>query len=160
MNKKIQKSKAYTKKSKTSNSTARNTKARNTKKAKEVFLTKERLEIFKKNCQKIINMKNTELKEILRTNDQSMTGNKDILLSKVAYGMTFGRIPKCETCNGGRPFFNLENGEYTCKGYQDDTDWVECGEVVQFEDMEPKMLKWEMKSIPTEDEEEDIDSDC
>lgn len=45
---------------------------------------------------------NQELKDLLRKNLQSMSGNKDELIYKCADGATLGRIPRCPTCFGGR----------------------------------------------------------
>lgn len=155
MNKPIHKSKSKTSKTKVTNSKARNRKAKVTKKAASVFLNKQRLKSFRKAVKKIQGMTNKKLKDILRANEQSMTGNKDILFSKVAHGMVFGRIPKCSNCSGGRPFFNLQTGDYTCQGYQDDTDWIDCGTVKPYSDLKDQMLPWEMSPITTEDESEE-----
>lgn len=45
---------------------------------------------------------NAQLKDILRKNLQSMSGNKDDLVLKVADGIVLGRIPRCPNCFGGR----------------------------------------------------------
>ena len=45
---------------------------------------------------------NQQLKDILKKNLQSMTGNKDDLVYKCADGATLGRIPRCPNCFGGR----------------------------------------------------------
>ena len=39
---------------------------------------------------------------MLRKNLQSMSGNKDDLILKVADGIVLGRIPRCTNCFGGR----------------------------------------------------------
>ena len=124
------------------------------------FLSGSRLTKFQTNVKKIASakMKNTILKGILRYNRQSMSGNKDILFAKVAHGMTFGRIPKCENCQNGRPFFNLANGKYKCNGYHDDGDYIECNKTWTHEQMKPQLLEWTMKSgHPDQGETEDVE---
>ena len=52
---------------------------------------------------------NQFLKDLLRKNMQSMSGNKDELVYKCADGATLGRIPRCPKCFGGRYFcFNSD----------------------------------------------------
>jgi len=63
---------------------------------------------------------NQQLKDILRKNLQSMSGNKDDLIYKVADGIVLGRIPRCPNCFGGRPKFDFKAGTYYCSGYRDD----------------------------------------
>lgn len=161
MNKPIQKRKTRvsTRKAAPTKSRAKEVKSRKNAKAVSQFLTENRAARFRKAVTKIQSMTNQELKDILRANQQSMTGNKNILFSKVAHGMVFGRIPKCSNCSGGRPFFNLATGEYTCHGYQDDCDYVECGHVQTYDVMKNRMLPWEMSPITTEDEDEEEESD-
>lgn len=43
---------------------------------------------------------------MLKKNLQSMSGNKNDLVAKVADGQVLGRIPKCPKCFGGRPKYN------------------------------------------------------
>ena len=45
---------------------------------------------------------NQALKDILRKNLQSMSGNKEDLILKVTDGIVLGRIPRCPNCFGGR----------------------------------------------------------
>ena len=45
---------------------------------------------------------NQQLKDLLKKNLQSMTGNKDDLIMKCADGSVLGRIPRCPKCFGGR----------------------------------------------------------
>ena len=45
---------------------------------------------------------NQKLKDALKNNLQSMSGNKDELIRKVADGIVLGRIPRCTACFGGR----------------------------------------------------------
>ena len=129
------------------------------KTTKQQFLTGDRKAKFTKAVKKILHFKNQKMKDILRANKQSMSGNKQVLYSKIAHGMAFGRIPPCTNCGGGRPKFNLQTGEYTCIGYQDDTDYVECNQVVSYDEMAPLMLKWEQSPIQTEESEEENSDD-
>lgn len=98
---------------------------------------------------------NDKLKKLLKANDQSQTGNKQVLIAKCAFGMVFGKLPRCPECHGGRIKFRLsgENGDlasltalyggasakdhdedktvadkqvYYCSGYFDDDEKVEC----------------------------------
>ncbi len=48
---------------------------------------------------------NQQLKDLLKKNLQSMTGNKDDLVSKCSDGSVLGRIPRCPKCFGGRYFY-------------------------------------------------------
>lgn len=54
---------------------------------------------------RISDFSNQTLKDILKKNLQSMTGNKDELIEKVADGIVLGRIPRCPKCFGGRYSF-------------------------------------------------------
>jgi hypothetical protein len=72
---------------------------------------------------------------------QSMSGNKDELIEKVADGRVLGRIPRCPKCFGGRPKFTFRAGTYHCSGYRDDTDFINCHNT--FELNEITREKWE-----------------
>jgi hypothetical protein len=74
---------------------------------------------------------NQKLKDLLRSNLQSMTGNKDELILKCADGATLGRIPRCPKCFGGRPKFDFHKGTYYCSGYRDDEDFKNCQSTFQ-----------------------------
>lgn len=66
-------------------------------------------ETFKSLKDKFSGFSNQSLKDLLRKNMQSMTGNKDELVFKCADGATLGRIPRCPKCFGGRYLFaNLD----------------------------------------------------
>ncbi|CAD8073699.1 unnamed protein product [Paramecium sonneborni] len=80
---------------------------------------------------------NQEIKDNLRKNLQSMTGNKDELLNKIADGIVLGSIPRCPHCFGGRPKFNQATGSYFCVGYRDDTDFKFCNKVITSLDRTP-----------------------
>ena len=78
---------------------------------------------------------NQALKDLLRKNLQSMSGNKDELVYKCADGATLGRIPRCPNCFGGRPKFDHKKGTYYCSGYRDDTDFHNCHSTFQKGDL-------------------------
>ncbi|EAS04828.1 poly polymerase and DNA-ligase Zn-finger region family protein, putative (macronuclear) [Tetrahymena thermophila SB210] len=84
-----------------------------------------------------------QLKAILKANNQTQTGTKEVLLEKVADGYTLGAIPQCTKCGGGKLRFNKSTGEYTCPGFMEDTDKVDCDavfsidQVVRFDWVEP-----------------------
>lgn len=120
---------------------ARDDKLRENKKVKEIkkkkaesenFMTDKRIEKMKAILIKIQNYTNTQLKDILRKNGQSMSGNKTELLGKVADGMMFGKVPKCPNCNGGRPKMDLATGHYHCNGYYEDEAFFQCDAVFEF----------------------------
>jgi len=52
--------------------------------------------------EKFSDYSNQQLKDLLKKNLQSMTGNKDDLIHKCADGSVLGRIPRCPKCFGGR----------------------------------------------------------
>ncbi len=98
----------------------------------ENFMTEERIEKMKAILIKIQNYSNAQLKDLLRKNGQSMSGNKTELLGKVVDGMMFGKVPKCPTCNGGRPKMDLATGHYHCSGYYEDEAFFQCDAVFDF----------------------------
>ena len=116
------------------------------------FWTEDRDKLFKKNCKKLKNLENVELKKILKENNQSQSGNKSQLIAKVADGMLFGAIPRCERCGAGRPKFDISTGIYFCDGYQDDDEWKNCKVSYDFDEL--KRLKWEMDDITTDEEDD------
>jgi len=110
-------------------------KATKVTKNSNVFWTKERNTQLGKLLKQIQHLKNDTLKAILRKNDQSMSGNKIVLLGKVADGLLFGKIPRCTQCGGGRPKFDMQTGTYICNGYQDDEVWKNCKTTYSFSDL-------------------------
>jgi len=56
---------------------------------------------------------NDNLKKLLHANDQSRSGNKAVLVAKCADGESFGKLPRCPKCFGGKIKFRLpgSNGE-------------------------------------------------
>jgi hypothetical protein len=91
--------------------------------------TTDQLEKFKDIKESLKLKNNQELKDLLRKNDQSMSGNKDDLIEKVADGMVLGKIPRCSSCFGGRLRFDYKRGVYNCPGYRDDADYHNCHKV-------------------------------
>ena len=86
---------------------------------------KKQLSIFTKE----FDSKNiSELKEVLLKNDQARTGNKKVLVAKCAQGKLLGAIPRCPSCFGGRPTFDIKTGIYSCSGYMQDDKFKNCFE--------------------------------
>ena len=75
---------------------------------------------YKKAVAEFSDMKNDKMKEYLKLNMQSRSGNKDELVRKCADGATLGAIPRCHTCGGGFLRFDQKTGVYKCPGYRDD----------------------------------------
>ena len=67
-----------------------------------------------------------DLKELCRKNGQKVTGTKPELIERVADGKVLGGIPKCSSCGGGRPKWDAKSGTYTCPGYMEDSDFINC----------------------------------
>mmetsp|Transcript_18825 Transcript_18825/g.59197 ORF Transcript_18825/g.59197 Transcript_18825/m.59197 type:complete len:241 (+) Transcript_18825:54-776(+) len=65
-----------------------------------------------------------KLKELLRLNDQVVTGTKAQLVARAADGKAFGALPRCPKCSGGR--IRHEAGVYKCPGYMDDEEFMPC----------------------------------
>jgi len=76
-----------------------------------------------------------ELKEMLRKNDQTMSGTKKELVQRVADGKVLGKIPRCPRCAGGRPKFDAKTGMYKCPGYRDDEDFKFCNKKYTMEEL-------------------------
>jgi hypothetical protein len=90
---------------------------------------------FKELKEKFEEYSNQKLKDLLRANTQSMTGNKDDLIYKCADGAILGRIPRCPKCFGGRPKFDYQKGTYYCSGYRDDEDFKNCHSTFQLSEL-------------------------
>jgi len=88
--------------------------------------TETEYQTFKDFKEKYHDYGNQALKDLLRKNMQSMSGNKDELIYKCADGATLGQIPRCPKCFGGRPKWDHLKGTYHCSGYRDDTDFHNC----------------------------------
>ena len=98
-------------------------------------------EKFKSEKERLKNMSNAELKKMLKDNLQSMSGNKDDMILKIADGIVLGRIPRCPGCFGGRPKYDFKTGVYSCPGYRDDEDFINCHKT--FEKGELKRDPWQ-----------------
>eukprot|EP00301_Raphidiophrys_heterophryoidea_P027954 c990_g1_i1.p1 GENE.c990_g1_i1~~c990_g1_i1.p1 ORF type:complete len:373 (+),score=69.26 c990_g1_i1:1-1119(+) len=81
-----------------------------------------------------------ELKVMCKANDQKCTGTKAELSARVADGLVLGRIPRCPSCSGGHPKFDLATGVYTCPGFMDDDTFKFCNWIGTFSDF--KRLPW------------------
>lgn len=64
--------------------------------------TKVEYEKFKSETKRLQDFSNAQLKEMLKKNLQSMSGNKDEMIAKIADGIVLGQIPRCPNCFGGR----------------------------------------------------------
>lgn len=73
-------------------------------------------------------------------NGQARTGTKQELAARCADGKQFGRISNCHKCGGGKLRFNRDKGTYTCPGYMEDTDFINCGAHLNFDEV--KRLEW------------------
>lgn len=64
------------------------------------------------------------LKDALRKNQQSTSGSKLDLLTKVADGKVFGRTPRCSVCHKGHLKMDFSSGTYYCAGFHEgNTHW-------------------------------------
>mmetsp|Transcript_20180 Transcript_20180/g.17880 ORF Transcript_20180/g.17880 Transcript_20180/m.17880 type:complete len:228 (-) Transcript_20180:77-760(-) len=81
---------------------------------------------YKKAEAKYNDMTMVRLKDFLKENRQSRSGNKDVLVTKCSDGETLGATPKCEKCGGGFLRFNQSTNFYKCPGYRDDDDYINC----------------------------------
>lgn len=61
-------------------------------------------------------MSAAELKEVLRANEQQLTGNKAELVACCIDGELHGGLPICPNCERGRLHAPGEDGVYTCPG--------------------------------------------
>lgn len=82
------------------------------KKAPKAKLRTE-LHEFEKHRMKLRGWTTDKLKSLLKTNDQSRTGNKAVLLAKCADGEAFGKLPRCPRCHGGKIKFRLPGPDGT-----------------------------------------------
>merc|ERR1711907_498967 len=111
--------------------------------------------IFEDKKQEVTSWTNDKLKKLLKANDQSQTGNKAGLVAKCAFGLAFGKLPRCPACFGGKIKFRLNDGKgelaslvtlyggasqndkaedtdgsdkrvFFCNGYHDDDQKVDC----------------------------------
>lgn len=80
---------------------------------RSVVSVNDQLEIHKAK-KSLLSNKIPELKEMLRKNQQKVTGTKPELVDRVAEGMVLGAIPQCNSCGGGR--LRFDGSGYTCPG--------------------------------------------
>eukprot|EP01104_Vermistella_antarctica_P002605 TRINITY_DN12823_c0_g1_i1.p1 TRINITY_DN12823_c0_g1~~TRINITY_DN12823_c0_g1_i1.p1 ORF type:complete len:265 (-),score=88.83 TRINITY_DN12823_c0_g1_i1:207-953(-) len=78
---------------------------------------------------------NDQLKTLLRINATPVTGNKSVLIERVADGAVRGAIPKCTKCFGGNLTYHEDDDLYTCKGYMDDDHFHRCSAKIKGEDL-------------------------
>jgi len=87
-----------------------------------------------------------KLKELCRLNDYKVTGTKKELVERVVDGMMYGAIPRCPKCNAGYlrvkfkgSKFGLDGqGQFSCPGHFDDSDFVSC----DFESESVERVPW------------------
>jgi len=84
------------------------------------------LKQLEKEAKNLQSFSSGKLKEMLKLNDQKTGGTKAEQIARVAEGMVLGAIPRCPSCAGGRPNFDLKAGLYTCPGHMDDDVFVHC----------------------------------
>lgn len=66
------------------------------------------------------------LKTLLRTNRQPVTGNKAELVKRVSEGVVLGAMQPCPQCFGGKLRYHVDTGIYTCHGFMDDDQYTYC----------------------------------
>ncbi|EAR83955.1 poly polymerase and DNA-ligase Zn-finger region family protein (macronuclear) [Tetrahymena thermophila SB210] len=72
------------------------------------------------------NMDYKQLKQLLIKNDSCTFGGKKLLAKRCAILKMIGVVKHCPTCGGNRIRFYFADGQYYCPGYLDDTNWVDC----------------------------------
>lgn len=107
-------------------------------KKKDKPYTPEQFAKFKMIMREIDSKKCTveDLKEILRKNDQKITGSRMELMERVADGELLGKIPRCPKCSGGRLRFDPEIGLYKCPGYYDERNFIHCHATFDIDSLE------------------------
>mmetsp|Transcript_7797 Transcript_7797/g.13369 ORF Transcript_7797/g.13369 Transcript_7797/m.13369 type:complete len:291 (+) Transcript_7797:52-924(+) len=75
----------------------------------------------------------TQLKEYLKLNDMTTSGVKQELIDRLADAKTFGALPRCPSCFGGRlrvtydkPYGHGGQGRWSCPGFHDDEQFRVC----------------------------------
>lgn len=110
------------------NSNEKSKKKSSTKKHKKrEVLSSEQKKELQKFIKDLENKSTIELKELLTKNNQVKTGTKQDMVNRCAQGKLLGALTNCPKCFGGRLRFNIDTGVYSCPGYMDDTDFVNCG---------------------------------
>lgn len=101
--------------------------------------------------------KNDDLKDVLRWNRQLVSGNRDMLLTRILDGHMNGRLGRCPTCHKGRMKLteeDVENRTAHCNGYYDEdmATRVPCFFKCKLEQA-PRLQPWFTRE-PTEEEAE------
>jgi len=65
-----------------------------------------------------------ELKKLLKENDLSSSGTKQELIERCSDGASFGALPRCPKCSGGR--LRVIAGHYVCPGFMEDDEFINC----------------------------------
>jgi len=88
---------------------------------------------FQDECDKLPDNTVKDLKDLLRKNEQKISGSKHELIERIADAKLFGCFPRCPKCGGGRlrvmydhEWSHNGEGQYYCRGYYDDGDYVVC----------------------------------
>lgn len=90
------------------------------------FLSKDKKDELKRLVE-LFSLKNTnDLKDLLKKNNQKISGNKSELVERCSEGKLLGALPNCPKCFGGKLRFNIITGEYYCPGYMEDTTMINC----------------------------------
>lgn len=98
--------------------------------------TSSQLTTYRKHLEDLDSNTILELKEMCRKNSQKVTGTKPELLSRIADGKVLGAIPKCPSCGGGRPKWDMKTATYKCPGYMEDSDFVNCNKKFSVTDIQ------------------------
>ena len=65
------------------------------------------------------------IKELLRSNDQIVSGTKSEIIVRVLDCIKNGNLPRCPVCYGGR--LKKIGSNYRCPGFHDDEHYRPCG---------------------------------
>jgi len=76
----------------------------------------------------------TDLKTMLRTNDQVTTGTKTELVARVLDRVEHGNLPRCPKCYIGR--LRVTSSGYTCPGGYDDDEYKGCDFNATFDEVQ------------------------
>lgn len=90
------------------------------------FLDEQKIEKMKTVLLQIHEWTLDTLKEALRKNQQSTSGSKLDLLTKVADGMVFGKTPRCSVCHNGHLKMDFSSGIYYCAGFHEGNTHLCC----------------------------------
>eukprot|EP01105_Mastigella_eilhardi_P011092 TRINITY_DN255_c0_g1_i1.p1 TRINITY_DN255_c0_g1~~TRINITY_DN255_c0_g1_i1.p1 ORF type:complete len:1160 (+),score=256.88 TRINITY_DN255_c0_g1_i1:63-3542(+) len=66
----------------------------------------------------------TVLRQILKHNDQPVTGGTKHMMQRCVEGMLYGALPKCSECKEGDLYWDTDLGKYRCTG--DISEWARC----------------------------------